>query len=207
VSTFPRIAAVLPLAAAMFCQEYTAGISITVSDPSGAVVPGARVVLVDTRRGTVRQADTDQLGSITLDGLQPSDYSLEISKEGFEKSRVDRISLGIRDRQSLRAELKISAAGSSVTVSDTVQGVSTDASNGISVDQDYIQNLPVNGRNAESLVMMAPGITSAAGGRGGMGGFNANGLRSNQNYYTLDGLSLNNALGGGGPVARGGRGL
>src|SRR5262249_9033228 len=73
-----------------------------------------------------------------------------------------------------------------------------DASTGISVDQNYIQNLPVNGRSAQALVLMAPGITSAAGERGGMGGFNANGQRSNTNYYTLDGVSVNSPLGGGG---------
>jgi hypothetical protein len=68
--------------------------------------------------------------------------------------------------------------------------LSSDAAQGVTLDQQYIQNLPANGRNAESLILMTPGVTTAAGGKGG-GGFNANGLRSNTNYFTLDGVLEN----------------
>ena len=67
---------------------------------------------------------------------------------------------------------------------------SSDVGQAVSLDQTFLQNLPANGRNAESLILMSPGITTAAGGRSD-GGFNANGLRSNTNYFTLDGVSLN----------------
>ncbi|MBI4877883.1 MAG: TonB-dependent receptor [Acidobacteria bacterium] len=183
-------------------------LSLKVTDPSNALVPGAHAVLVDLRWGTERKADTNNAGAATFDSLPPSDYSLEIAKSGFDKLRVGRIPLAVRDRLSLHLELKLLSQGTSITVTDTLGGVTTDASHGISVDQDFVQNLPVNGRNAESLILMTPGITSAVGGRGGAGGgFNANGLRSNTNYFTLDGLSLNSQVGGaGGPMMGGGRG-
>ena len=107
--------------------------------------------------------------------------------------------LQVRDRQTLQAALKLKAApGTTVVVTSAAQAVSNDVAQGISLDQQYLQNLPANGRNAESLISMAPGIATAAGGKGD-GGFNANGLRSNTNYYTMDGVSVNASATGGGP--------
>jgi hypothetical protein len=187
--------------AALLAQEYTASLSLTVSDPSAAFVPKAHVVLTDTQRQSVHEAETGPTGSITFSSLQPSDYSLEISKAGFDKVQVPHITLAVRDQQTLTIELKVSVGTTSVTVTAAAESVTTGASMGISVDQNFIQNLPVNGRSVDALVMMAPGITSAAGARGLADGLNANGLRSNTNYYTLDGVSLNNPVGGGGPGA------
>ncbi len=188
-------------------QEYTASLTINVLDPSGAFVPGAKLTLRASGRRTVRQAETDERGGAAFLALDPGDYALEVLKPSFDAVRIDRVSLEVRDRRSLNIELKIATSTSSVAVTDTADGVTTDPSMGVSVDQKYIENLPVNGRNAEALVMLAPGITSASGERGGMGGgFNANGLRSNTNYYTLDGVSLNSSVGGGGPGPGGGGG-
>ena len=78
-----------------------------------------------------------------------------------------------------------------------VGGILSPAAEGVPLDQTYIESLPVNGRNVEALVMMSPGITSPAGGKDD-GGITANGLRSNTNYYTVDGVSANRAIGGGG---------
>ncbi len=184
-------------AAATLQAQDTASLSVTITDPSSAVVPGARVVIVDSRRGTVRQGTTSAVGIAHFDALSPSDYAVEASMAGFDTLRVTRVTLAIRDRQLLRLEFKVkAAAATSVTVTEEAEGLTTDSARAISLDQQYIQNLPVNGRNAESLILMAPGVTSASGGRGG-GGFNANGLRANANYYTLDGVSLNSSVGGG----------
>ena len=172
--------------------------TVTVLDPSAAVIPGARLVLTDLRRGVVTQVDTNDSGFAVFDFLQPGEFSLEASKQGFEKHRLERFTLQVRDRLALRLELKVlAAANTSVEVSDKAEPVSNDAAQGISVERQFIQNLPANGRNAESLILMTPGITTAAGGKGD-GGFNANGLRSNTNYYTLDGVSMNRPTGGGG---------
>ena len=180
-------------------------LTVTVMDPSAAMVPGALLMLRDLQRGGVKQATTQADGHATLDWLAPGEYSLEVIKAGFTRYQIEKLILNVRDRQMLRVELKVSAAAeTTVEVSDRVAGASSDAAQGVSLDHEYIQNLPANGRNAESLILMTPGVTSAAGGRGG-GGFNANGLRSNTNYYTLDGVSMNQPVGGGAPGG-GGRG-
>ena len=187
---------------AAFAQE-AATLTVTVVDPSVAVVPGAKVKLTDLLKGTVTQGETNENGFVAFNLLPPGEYSLDVESAGFDKFHVARLVLQVRDRQTLQAALKLlAAAGTTVVVTSSAQAVSSDNAQGISVDQQYVQNLPTNGHNAESLISMAPGITTAAGGKGD-GGFNANGLRSNTNYYTMDGVSVNSGgsggPGGGGP--------
>ena len=187
---------------AAFAQE-AATLTVTVVDPSVAVVPGANVTLTDLQKGTVNRGETNEGGFVAFNLLAPGEYSLDVESAGFEKLHVAHLVLQVRDRQTLQAALKLkAAAGTTVVVTSAAQAVSSDNAQGISVDQQYVQNLPTNGHNAESLISMAPGITTAAGGKGD-GGFNANGLRSNTNYYTMDGVSVNSG-GGGGPGGPGG---
>lgn len=181
-----------------------ASLQVTVADPTAAMVPGAKVSLVSISRGTAFQGETNRSGFVSFDPVPAGAYTLEIDKPGFGKYRIGELILTARDRRTLRAELQIAAAaGASVNVSALAEAMSADAASGTSVDQKFVENLPMNGRNAESLILMAPGITSVSG--SATSGFNANGLRTNTNYFTLDGVSVNqsvNASGGG----RGGRG-
>ena len=173
----------------------TATLTITVADPSDAVVPGAKVTLSDLNRGAVFEKETNETGAVLFDFLQPGDFSLDVEKPDFDKYHVDLVRLQVRDRQIVRLNLKLSSAAvTTVNVTAPGEGISSDVAQGVSVDHQYIQNLPANGRNAESLILFAPGVTSATSD----GGFNANGLRTNTNYFTLDGVSLNQSSGGGG---------
>ncbi len=188
----------LPLLSA---QEFSASLTLHISDPANARVPGANAVLISAERGVEYAASSDARGSVAFGALPPGDYELRLSKTGFREIRISRISLAVRDRQTLQLELTVAQENASVTVTARAEGINTDPSIGVSMDQEYFRHLPLNGRSAESLVLMAPGVTSASGGRGGIGGgFNANGLRSNMNYYTLDGVSINSAVGGGAPL-------
>lgn len=176
----------------------SAALVVTVTDPTDAVVPGASVTLVNIHRGTIGHDETKTAGYVAFNSLAPGDYSLEVEKRGFRKYRVDQVTLNVRDRQTLRVELQVAAVNDSrIEVTDKIEALSSDAAQGTSLDQRYIQNLPVNGRSPEALLLMTPGVSTAAGGKGD-GGINANGLRSNTNYYTLDGVSMNRSLGGGG---------
>jgi hypothetical protein len=178
---------------AAFAQD-SATLTVTVFDPSAAIVPGAKVTLTDLGTGTATQLDTRDRGFAVFDFLPPGDYSLTAEKQGFERYRVDQLSLKVRDRQTFRVELRVAAPGASVEVTAKAQTLSSEAAEGVQLGQNYIQDLPDSGRNAESLIMMAPGIVPAVD---GTGGFDANGLRSTMNYYTLDGVSLNQSPSGG----------
>src|ERR1019366_2096375 len=93
--------------------------------------------------------------------------------------------------QSLRLQVRVAAAErSEVTVKGEVEGMQLDPSTGTTLNGRYASDIPSNARSIQGLVLMAPGVTFAGGGRGG-GDVNANGLRSNTNYYTVDGVSAN----------------
>jgi len=186
--------------AAALAQD-SATLTVTVFDPSAAVVPGAKVTLTDLQRGAVSLAETGEHGFAVFDFLQPGDYSLAAEKPGFEKYQVNALTLQVRDRQTFRVELKVAAAGTSVQVTAQAQTLSSEGAEGVPLEQNYIQDLPANGRNAESLIFLAPGIAPATD---GTGNFDANGLRSTMNYYTLDGVSLNQSPSGGGTPFGGG---
>jgi len=172
-------------------------LTVTVEDPDNAVVPGAKITLTDLGRGVAIERETTGDGIAAFQALHPGDYSLKAEKSGFDAYTIDRLTLQVRDRQEMRLKLRVAQAETtSVVVTAQVGGISNDTAQGVSLDQHYVENLPANGRNAESLILMAPGITSATGSGDD---FNANGLRSNTNYYTLDGVSLNQSGGGGGP--------
>jgi hypothetical protein len=190
------------LVGAAFAQD-SATLTVTVFDPSAAIVPAAKVTLTDLHRGAVTQMQTRGSGFAVFEFLPPGDYSLVVEKPGFEKYQVNQLTLKVRDRQTYRVDLKVAGPGASVEVTAKAQTLSSEAAEGVSLEQSYVQDLPDNGRNAESLVLMAPGIVPATD---GSGGFDANGLRSTTNYYTLDGVSLNQSPSGGGTPFGGGGG-
>jgi Carboxypeptidase regulatory-like domain/TonB dependent receptor len=192
-------------AGTLFSQDF-ASLTITVTDSTDAMVPDASITLVNSQRGTIYHQQTPTGGYVIFDALTPGDYSVEIEKTGFQKYQLKSLVMGIRDRKTMVVELKIAEAQTTaIDVKDKADLISNDTAQGVPLEHNYIQDLPLNGQSAESLVLMAPGVTSSAGATGG-GGINANGLRSNTNYYTLDGVSLNVAVGGGAGPRGGGFG-
>jgi hypothetical protein len=193
------------LAAALALAQDSASLSITVYDPSGAVVPAATVTLTDLQRGRANRAVTEGTGYAEFSYLQPSSYSLTVEKAGFQTYRIESMMLQVRDRQTMRVEMHLGAAETTTVVVHGAAPLSSDPSAGSPFEQSFVENLPTNGRSVDSLLLMTPGVTSAAGGKGD-GGFNANGLRSTNNYYTLDGVSVNRPINGGAPGNGGGFG-
>ncbi len=190
----------LLLAAVWLRAQDSSSLSGSVIDPSGAFVPGARLTLFEPAKRITKYATTNDGGLFSFDGLVAGDYSITVTKEGFKDMRVDQVRLTIRDTRNVRLRMEINPAStSSVTVTAQLEGLSADISTGTSLDGKTVRDLPINGRDVQSLVRLAPGIVSG----GGPGGndINANGLRANTNYFTVDGVSANtgiNAGGGGG---------
>jgi hypothetical protein len=189
-----RLYAFLSIALLASAQD-SSSLSGSIIDPSAAVVPGAKLTLFEPIRKITREVTTNEAGLYTFDALTAGDYTLTISREGFKTQRINLIRLTARDTRTLRIELEVSAASNtSVTVTAQLEGLSTDVSSGISMNHAFAKDLPVNGRDVQALVRLAPGIVSGASPDGGI---NTNGLRSNTNYYTVDGVSANTGTGGG----------
>ena len=183
----------------------SSSLSGAIVDPSGAFIPGARLTLFEPDKRITKYGISNDAGLYTFDGLLAGTYSLTVTKEGFKQHRVERIRITIRDSRSLRIPLEVNpAATSSVTVTAQLEGLSTDIATGNELEGKTVRDLPVNGRDVQSLVRLAPGVAATNGPNGPE--INSNGLRSNTNYYTVDGVSANTGVsaggggGGGGPL-------
>jgi Carboxypeptidase regulatory-like domain len=170
----------------------------TVKDASGAVVPGAKVVITNTDEGSSRTTTTDPSGNYTLVDAKPGHYSVAVSKSGFQSSQVT--GLVLTARQTLRADvtLNLGEITQSVTVSGKSMGVITTDNSTISANyQDLeINDLPTNyrasanGNSPYYLPTILPGVQPDQNGNLSIQG----GLRS-QSRFTVDGISTTDNTG------------
>lgn len=207
-----RILFVLFLAAVLACGQFTSGVEGTVMDPTGAVVPGARVTLRNVNTGETRMAETTGAGYYRFPALPPADFDLTVAAPGFRTALQSGIRTQVADTRTINFNLEIGAAEASVEVSAQESLVeASEARVSGYVDQQRIQDLPLVGRNTFTLVILTPGVTGipAGGGQsyaqaGGdifgaeqSPGMNANGARGAGNYFAVDAASTNNAAHGG----------
>ena len=180
-----------------FADASSASLSTTVSDTSGAVIPSATVTL---RNGDTNQQQTSassKTGNASFPFLKPGHYILTVSKDGFSDVTVSAILLNVGDDKHLQVVLKVGAASQSVTVDgSSITMNTTDGSVGTVVDQEFVANMPLNGRSFQDLISMTPGVNTQspqASGQspGEVGDFSVNGQRTESNYYTVDGVTAN----------------
>lgn len=185
------------LAAGVGWSQQTSGlITGVVRDRQGAVVPNAKVVLLNQSQGTiVRELTTAQDGSFVITPLLPATYSLTVEAPGFKKFEQRDIKLFANDRIALTdIVLEVGAVTESVTVEATAVQLQTQSAerSGVVTGQQVV-NLALNGRNYLDLIKTVPGIVSQFDGQvagpGGIGSIFANGQRGNQNNLTLDGVA------------------
>ena len=143
-------------AGAAWAQLSTAQLSGRVTDESGAVLPGVTVTATQTDTGFTRSDVTDGNGSYVLSNLPPGPYRLEVSLAGFRTYVQTGIVLQVAASPVINAVLSVGALEESVTVEAAAPLVDVQSS-GISdvVQNEEILALPLNGRNAAELVMLA----------------------------------------------------
>jgi len=210
----------LPVASA----QYRASIQGTVTDPQGGAVAAASVTLQNQETGQTYKTDTNENGIYNFNGLPPSKFTLTVEKAGF-KTKVTK-DLGIISEQanSLNVQLEVGTASESVTVNgDSTPLIDTETSNlQGTVNSKEIQSLPSFGRDPFQLLQLAPGAfgdgaQGAGGGTqnlpsttiGGTGGTEgvfkienggqivANGARTGENNYQIDGVGTTSVTWGG----------
>lgn len=139
-----------------------AGVTGTVRDASGAAVPAAKVVLSNEAKGIRRALESNESGAFNAPSLPPaSGYSLIVTKEGFAPWELKSLELLVGQTQNLNVSLSIASAATSVEVSSVAPLVS-DTSVGVSqvVESIQIDNLPINGRRADTFVLLSPAVTN-----------------------------------------------
>lgn len=187
----------LALAACLLGQNPTAQLAGGISDPAGAAVPDAVVEITSVATGVQLQTRSNAEGQYVFPILQPGEYRLTITKEGFAKLNRSGIILGVSQAARIDTQLQVGSANQSVDVNDTLPALETDsASNGQTVQTQVVNDLPLNGRNFLQLARLAPGVLPPKpGDRGATGGsFITNGVRAQVNNYMLDGIDNNTKI-------------
>jgi hypothetical protein len=177
-------------------QTTTGSIVGTVTDKTGAVVPGAAVTVTNTDTGGANRTLTDSSGNYVVTTLPVGHYSVAVEATGFKKSVSAGITLNLQDRIGVNVVLELGQITETVEVQGAAPALQTDTSYlGQVVDSQKIVDLPLNGRFFTRLAVLTAGtLPTAPGARDERtGGFSANGVRPYQNNYLLDGID-NNSL-------------
>src|SRR3989442_4349888 len=154
------VACALSLAQPVWAQE--AGLVGTVTDPSGAVISGAQVIVKNVQTGVKRRTPTDERGRYSLSPLAIGSYTLTVEMPGFRTHLVSNIYLTIAQIGHVDAVLQVGEVSEKINVIDTAPLLQTEqASLGQSVENKKIVDLPLNGRDYVQLVALTPGATTA----------------------------------------------
>src|SRR5712692_7964192 len=188
----------LALATPLWAQKDAGAIVGLVRDPSGAVVTGAKVTVEDVDRGIQLTLSTNNKGEYVASPLRIGRYSVTVEKEGFKKAVAGPVQVNIQDRVGVNLKLEPGMATEIVTVTGQRPQLETETSElGQVVDSRRINALPLNGRNYAQLALLGAGVAPAEPGSRveTTFGFSANGARSLQNNFLLDGIDNNANLG------------
>jgi hypothetical protein len=191
-------------------QSPNATISGLVVDPSGAVIVAADVLVANDATGVQYSAKTNGEGIYLVSNLLPGTYRLQISKIGFKTIIKPDITLHVQDALAINFTLPIGATSEIVTVHGGAPLVSTE-SGAVStvIDQQFVENVPLNGRSFNTLLQLTPGVVitpSGSGASGSPGQFSIAGQRTDANTFTVDGVSANFGVGPGFPDVGSGTG-
>jgi len=144
-------------------QTVTATLVGTVKDATGAVVPSAAVTVTQLSTNIARRAQSNESGDYSFSLLQPGSYQVTAEHEGFRKTVVSEFTLQVDQTARVDIVLQLGNVAESVEVLAAAPLVSSETSSvGQVIDQGQIVNLPLNGRNYYSLVLLAPGVTPAS---------------------------------------------
>jgi hypothetical protein len=194
------VACLLPRPAA--AQAVTGTLLGTVSDTTGAVLPGATVTATNTDTGFNRTVTADASGEYAIPSIPTGTYTVAGELSGFKSIQMSNIRVGVDQRVRIDLRLEVGEMSESITIEATTPLVQTSSSDlSVTVSEDEIKTLPLNGRNFVSLTRGIPGVLrgnpgSNIDGAGSLAwrasaSFSANGQRARDNNYMLDGVDNN----------------
>jgi hypothetical protein len=176
------------MAAAANAQVLHGTLTGTVTDQSGAVMPGVKVTAVDNATGKAFTTTTDSTGSYSISGMPYGNYKVTYEAEGFAKSTAD-AKIEVGQIAKISPKLQVAAVGTEVVVQADQSAVQTTTSElKASVDRRQILELPLPTRNPLDLVRTMAGI--AAPTSSGIADVFVNGLRGNSTNLTQDGINM-----------------
>lgn len=188
-------ALLLPMTSSALAQAGATGTILgTVTDATGAVLPGAKVIITNIETNQAKETVASSAGDYNAASLNPGKYRVTVESKGFQKSVVSQVSLTVD--QKLRVDVLLRPGAVTETLEVDAQAIALDtdsAGQSTLMSSEQVANLPLNGRNFMQLLVVTPGAVTVGGEQGTMrqGVGNAvsiNGGRPEGNNYTLDGL-------------------
>ena len=218
------VACVLLLLPTLTFAQFRASLHGTIADPTGAVIPGAKVTLLNAGNSQKLETTSDATGIYHFNALPPSTYELTVDLAGFKQKVLKNINIIPEQANALDVVMEIGQLQETVTVTDATPPIDTATANITgTISTSQIQNMPSFGRDVFKLVQLAPGIMGDNSQAAGGGGFNlpgsqgpgatggksgifqtengpqalAAGQQYENNSYSIDGVNTTSAVWGG----------
>ncbi|MBL8211155.1 MAG: carboxypeptidase regulatory-like domain-containing protein [Bryobacterales bacterium] len=181
-------------------QSTTQSVLGLVSDSSGAVIPNAKITLTNTGTGIVQTATTNETGNYTFTLVPVGNYDVRVEADGFKTELVR--NLRVETAAQVRQDINLTIGNVAESIEVAANAVLLNTENavlGAVVENRRIIELPLNGRNVQSLAVLVPGVqygirTGTADGSGGFPipgqgfGVISNGIRETHQVFSLDGV-------------------
>ncbi|HEY2138513.1 MAG TPA: carboxypeptidase-like regulatory domain-containing protein, partial [Chthoniobacterales bacterium] len=192
------VLAVVFLAASLASgQTFRGTILGSVTDTSGASIPGATVTVKNTETGLTRTTDSQADGSYSVPELPIGRYDVTVDKANFQTYVAKGVQVSVASERRVDAELKPGQITEQILVSgeELPQIETTSDTLGGTLTQETVRDLPINGRDYTKLIYLNPGVAGSpdqiTDSPGSFGEFSMNGARGRSNNYLLDGTDMN----------------
>ena len=186
-------------------SQVTASLSGSITDSSGAGVPGAIVTVTNADTGARRETASNQEGDYQFTLLQPGSYSISVQKQGFKQTTQEGVRLEVNQAARLDFAMQVGAVSETVEVTGAAPLLeSTTSSVGHVIEATAVADLPLNGRNFVQLAILGPGVVGVGYSASGTIGSGtrpddmrpgtelfSNGNREQSNNFLLDGADNN----------------
>jgi hypothetical protein len=193
------VAGVSPAAA-----QYNAGFQGVLSDTSGALIPGAKVVAFNTQSGISYSATSNEAGLFHITNVPPGTYTLSAEKEGFQKTEAAGLVLHTEELKGVNLTLTVGSLLQKVNVTAAAPLLNTEQARlSEDISNVSLQNLPIEGENPLTALQLLPGVTGVTPGNSDIfsvantAAVNANGLRVASNNYQINGTTVTETPNGG----------
>jgi hypothetical protein len=185
------VVALLLLGSTARAQSTFASITGTVTDSSGAAVPGAKIVAKNVATNIETTATSNEAGNYTVAQLIEGVYSLRAQASGFKQFVAQDVVLATRDLRRVDVVLEVGNVETTVEVSGGATLIETDTARvGDLKTTDQLQRLPFNTRSTWAFISLSPGVLQAGGGSSTI---RYSGSTNNQAHYTIDGMTMSDA--------------
>ena len=191
-------------------QSPNGTVSGIVLDPSGGVIVGADVLIINDATAVQYPGKTNSEGFYVVPNISPGTYRIQVSNSGFKTIIKPDIVVHVEDALAINFTLPIGAASEIVTVEGGAPIINTEnASVGTVIDRNFVESLPLNGRSFNTLLQLTPGVVIASISNSNgfqYGQFSIAGQRTDANSFTVDGVSANFGAGSTARVGQSGTG-